>query len=84
MHSAAPFAAYFGEPEVAVAIFRRIHRRLLGVFIINFWHPLFREMRRLPAFKDLAREVGLVTYWRTTGQWGDFARPVGNDDFEFL
>jgi adenylate cyclase len=84
MHSAAPFAAYFGEPEVAVTIFRRIHRRLLGVFIINFWHPLFREMRRAPAFKELAKEVGLVKYWRTTGQWGGFARPVGNDDFEVL
>ena len=82
LHSATPFAAYFGEPEVAVAIFRRIHRRLLGVFMISFWHPLFRDMRRLPAFKELAKEVGLVTYWRTTGHWGDFARAVDDDDFE--
>jgi adenylate cyclase len=84
LHGATMFAAYFGEPELAVEIYRRIHARLLGVFMINFWHPLFREMRRLPAFKELAKEVGLVTYWRTTGRWGDFVRPLGNDDFECL
>ncbi len=82
LHGATLFAAYFGEQDLAVAIYRRIHTRLLGIYITNFWHPLFRKMRRLPAFKELAKEVGLVTYWRTTGQWGDFARPVGHDDFE--
>jgi hypothetical protein len=25
---------------------------------------------------------GLVTYWRTTGEWGELARPLGADDFE--
>jgi len=84
LHGATMFAAYFGEPDLALAIYRRIHRRLLGIYITNFWHPLFREMRRLPGFSELAKEVGLVTYWRATGQWGDFARPVGNDDFECL
>jgi hypothetical protein len=28
------------------------------------------------------RELGLVDYWRASGKWGDFARPVGTDDFE--
>jgi adenylate cyclase len=84
LHGATLFAAYFGELDLAIRIYRRIHARLLGVFITNFWHPLFREMRRLPAFKVLAEEVGLVTYWRTTGEWGDFARPVGNGDFECI
>jgi hypothetical protein len=41
-------------------------------------------MRQLPAFKELAKELGLVRYWRTTGQWGDFARPLGDDDFECM
>jgi hypothetical protein len=21
-------------------------------------------------------------YWRASGEWGDFARPLGDDDFE--
>jgi len=46
------------------------------------WLPLFRDMRQLPGFKDLLREIGLVDYWRETGDWGDFCRPVGDNDFE--
>lgn len=84
MHRAVPFAAYFGEPELAVSAYRKVGKQLLGVFLIQFWHPLFRDVRKLPSFKALASEVGLVTYWQTTAQWGDYARPVGADDFEFL
>ena len=28
------------------------------------------------------RELGLVDYWRAVGDWGDFCKPVGDDDFE--
>jgi len=76
------YAPYFGEHELALAAYRRIAKQLLGVIIINFWSPLLAEMRKLPGFKEVVREVGLVTYWRATGEWGEFARPVGDDDFE--
>lgn len=46
------------------------------------WWPLMRDVRRLPGFKDLVRKLGLVGYWRTTGNWSDFCRPLGEDDFE--
>ncbi len=36
----------------------------------------------LAGFKDLVRALGVERYWRATGQWGDFARPAGEDDFE--
>lgn len=39
-------------------------------------------MGKLPGFKDLVREVGLVDYRRSSGNWGDFCYPVSNDDFE--
>ena len=39
-------------------------------------------MRKLPGFKDLLRDLGLVDYWRKTGNWADFVRPIGDDDFE--
>lgn len=46
------------------------------------WRPVLREVRKLPGFKDLARQLGLVGYWRKSGYWGDYCRPVGEDDFE--
>ena len=46
------------------------------------WRPLMREVRRLPGFKDLVRKLGLAGYWRKSGAWGDFCRPLGEDDFE--
>ena len=45
------------------------------------WHPLLADARKLPAFKDLMRDIGLVDYWREFG-WPDLCRPVGTDDFE--
>jgi adenylate cyclase len=82
LHALAPFACYFGEHELYLGIYRRFARQLIGIYILKFWHPLYAPMRNLPAFKELAKNVGLLTYWRTTGEWGAFARPLPNDDFE--
>ncbi|MFC1840550.1 hypothetical protein ACFL1N_13280 [Thermodesulfobacteriota bacterium] len=41
-----------------------------------------RKVRQLPAFKAYTRNIGLYDYWCTIGDWGDFCRPVGDDDFE--
>jgi hypothetical protein len=38
----------------------------------------------LPGFKDFLRQLGLVDYWRTTGNWSDFCRPVGEADFKVI
>jgi len=46
------------------------------------WQPRFRKVRRLPGFKELLKKLGLVDYWRETDNWGDFCRPLGDDDFE--
>jgi hypothetical protein len=46
------------------------------------WAPFFSDMRRLPEFKTLITELKLVDFWRTSGRWGDFCKPVGADDFE--
>jgi tetratricopeptide (TPR) repeat protein len=52
--------------------------RALPVLI---WNRTMSDLRRTPRFKDLAREIGLVDYWREFG-WADDCRPVGSDDFE--
>ena len=76
--SFAVWAAYFGKYELALEIWQEI----AGDGLPNvFWRPIMKPMRQLPAFKDLVTKIGLVKYWRTTGNWGEFCHPVGEDDF---
>jgi tetratricopeptide (TPR) repeat protein len=78
------WAAWFGDDDLALAAFRDI-RDMPATFIwVVMWRPLCRGMRQLPGFKVLLRELGLVDYCRQTGHWGDYVRPVGEDDFEVI
>jgi hypothetical protein len=43
--------------------------------------PVYRDMRKLPRFKELVRQIGLVDYWKQYG-WPDVCRPFGENDFE--
>ena len=78
----ASYAAHYGDTELALTAARRAFVDLRGPNMAALWWPDMAVARRLPAFKDLVREIGLVDYWRTIGDWGDFCRPVGVDDFE--
>lgn len=69
------FAALFGDAELALAFM--VSQR--GVLDLGL--PFFSEVRRLPGFKTWVEQEGLLAYWRTSGTWADFCRPVG-DDFE--
>jgi len=77
------WAAYFGVPDIALELMRdflvRENNRSLTFLA---WRAVFRDVRQLPGFKGLLRDIGLVDYWRKTGDWGYFCRPVGDDDFE--
>jgi len=80
----AQWAAWFGEKEIALDALEAA--RLQGFSFETWawivWRPVMREIWSEPRFKKLVREVGLVDYWSTTGNWGDFCKPVGEDDFE--
>ena len=39
--------------------------------------PLLRHAHA-PGFKELLRDIGLADYWRQSGDWGDFCKPVGD------
>ena len=74
------WAAYLGDPHLAFELIRPVSLDTTYTRIV--WHPLFSDMRRLPEFKALMIELKLVDFWRTSGKWGDFCKPVGADDFE--
>lgn len=77
----ATWASYFDDHELALQVHRDLFaEKSLEIRVI--WRPIHKKVRLLAGFKDLVREVGLVDYWRTTGNWGDFCRPLSDDDFE--
>jgi len=77
----AVWASYFGDHALALKIYKEASKFSSFVpFLI--WRPIHKDMRRLPRFKDLVRDLKLVDYWRATGNWGDFCRPLGDNDFE--
>ena len=81
--SIAQWAAYYGDPQFALKMLREIPATEQASSLpAVIWHPVFQEMRMIKAFKDLLRDIGLVEYWRTTAEWGDFCHPLGGRDFE--
>lgn len=79
------WAAYWGETELALRLMSEF--LLTGsnkILVFLLWRRIFKDVRSLPGFKQLLIDLGLVEYWRKTGNWGMFCRPVGDDDFECL
>lgn len=79
------WAAYFGDD--ALSLDALVHSTRTGgptllSWGFNVWRPNSKGVRRLPGFKALLRDQGFVDYWRKSGNWGDFCKPVGADDFE--
>lgn len=76
------WAAFYGEPEYALELMQR--RLDLSVQMLGWiYRPLYADMRKLPEFKELVMELGLVDYWRATGNWGDFCRPLPETENDF-
>jgi TolB-like protein len=71
----------YGDGEGALAAARRAQLELPGGLPSWLWFPCMREARVLPGFKNLVEQLGLVDYWRVTGNWGDFCEPLGDNDF---
>jgi tetratricopeptide (TPR) repeat protein len=82
MNGLAHLAALFGDDALALTCIRRAFIEMRGVQVAELWHPTYASLRKTEGFKQIVRDLGLYDYWRTTGHWGDFARPVGDDDFE--
>ena len=74
------WAAYFGDPELSLRLLHDVPADPSMAHVL--WRSILKDTRRLPGFKNLVRDLGLVSYWRTSGKWGEFCRPLGDDDFE--
>jgi TolB-like protein/DNA-binding winged helix-turn-helix (wHTH) protein len=75
-------AGRHGDTELAIAAMRRTLVDLSGISVQALWYPDLAETRRRADFKELVRDLKLLDYWREIGDWGDFCRPLGTDDFE--
>jgi len=63
----------FYEDEVRAGYFQPISTTW-------FWHPTYAAVRKTERFKTLARDLGLVEYWRARG-WPAQCRPLSGNDF---
>lgn len=78
------FACLFGDTDLALAALRRAYVDMGHFPLWLMWYPEAAEARKDPRFKAIVRDLGLYDYWRKSGNWGDFARPLGDDDFEII
>jgi TolB-like protein len=76
------WAKIFGDADTALAALSRAYVDLGGNNAGTIWWPLYKNLRGDSRFKQMLRDLGLVDYWRATGNWGDYCVPVGKDDFE--
>lgn len=74
----AQWAAYYHEPELSLELLAEAAPNLSHPSVL--WQPLMRDARKLPAFKELVRNLGFVDYWRVYG-WSDFCHPLSAADF---
>jgi TolB-like protein len=78
------YAALLGDADLAVQALRKAVLEIGSLPAFTIWYPFLRQTRQTPAFKELIRDLGIYDYWRASGNWGDFARPLGDDDFEII
>jgi TolB-like protein len=82
MEGVASIAALLGDTDTGLAAMHRAYVDLAANNTGDIWSPMYKSMRADPRFKKLLRDLGLVDYWRTSGNWGDYCKPTGTDDFE--
>jgi TolB-like protein len=73
-------ADHFGDRDLVLAALRR-RVELIDFHYIAWW-PYETQLRSDPRFKQIVRDLKLDEYWRSSGNWGDFCKPLGESDFE--
>ncbi len=73
------WAGHFGDPALALAAMRSVVTET-SARTMYLWYPQLQEMRQLPEFKTLLRELGIVAHWQEYG-WPAICRPVDGNTF---
>jgi len=75
-------ADHYGARDVVLGSLRKALVDNNGPQLLSLW--LFNESgwRSDPEFKRILKDLGLVDYFRSSGKWPDFCKPVGADDFQ--
>jgi DNA-binding winged helix-turn-helix (wHTH) protein/tetratricopeptide (TPR) repeat protein len=74
----AAFSSFLGEQELALDMLlalgptQNLHA---------LWRPALREVRRQPGFEDVVQRLGLVDYWRLSGNWAEFCQGTPSGGF---
>ncbi len=79
----AVWAAWLGDAEFSLELIQRRQDIAGGGVDFFIFRPIFSDVRKLPGFKQLAIDLGLVEYWRATNNWGDFCRPLPETESDF-
>jgi TolB-like protein/DNA-binding winged helix-turn-helix (wHTH) protein len=72
------WAAYYHEPQLALDLLAKAAPEMGDTALL--WQPMLHDVRKLPGFKKLVTDLGLVDYWRVHG-WADFCHPLRGGDF---
>jgi TolB-like protein/DNA-binding winged helix-turn-helix (wHTH) protein/Tfp pilus assembly protein PilF len=70
------FASFLGDHALsldALRVYGPTTQNLQGI-----WRPILSDVRRRPGFDELVQELGLVDYWRSGGDWGEFCEEPGS------
>jgi hypothetical protein len=51
--------------------------------ILDAWDSRQSELRKRDGFKTWVRNNGLLDYWRASGNWSDFCRPLPETENDF-
>jgi tetratricopeptide (TPR) repeat protein len=82
----AQWASFFGDRDLALQALETMRRQNFSIDTMaeELWRPSIAALRNEPEFKQVLRELGVVDYWRTTGNWGRFCQPAGSVEFKCL
>jgi tetratricopeptide (TPR) repeat protein len=74
----AAFASFHGDQALALAM---LHALGPTQNLHALWRPALAEVRRQPGFEDVVQQLGLVDYWRSSGDWGEFCEGTPSGGF---
>ena len=78
----AKLLAIYGDPAGAADALNRHFLAAGGTWWQELWMPEHAATRREAAFREIVREKGFERFFRQSGKWNDFCRPVSATEFE--